>query len=219
MSANLLTQNRAGTGASAAAARPGMLGNLADAANLITLTGLALAFCACWSVLSGRPSQAMALAAMALVMDYADGWMARRAVRRDPAIGYFGAHLDCFADYVNKGVFPALFLLTATDLQPAFLPVAVIYLMAVAIRYSYEFVPDRAPIGLSPDYTIVFLCLIQLAAPQLGPVFIPALTAGLLIFAALAIAPFPSPRLTGRAAIGFCLFLLLLAAFLLTGGR
>ncbi len=222
MPANISTQHRTGTRASpalAAAARPGMLANLADAANLITLTGLALAFSACWSVLSGRPSQGMALAAMALVMDYADGWMARRAVRRDPAIGHFGAHLDCFADYINKGVFPALFLLTATDLQFAFLPVAVIYLMAVAIRYSYEFVPNRAHIGLSPDYTIVFLCLTQLAAPQLGPAFIPALMAGLLIFAALAIAPFPSPRLTGWAAFGFCLFLVFLAAFLLTGGR
>jgi len=194
-----------------------MLGNLADAANLITLSGLALSICACWLVLSGRPSQAMALAAIALVMDYGDGWMARRAVNRDPAIGHFGAHLDCFADYINKGVFPALFLLIASNLQIAFLPVAVIYLMAIAIRYSYEFVPNRANIGLSPDYMIVFLGLAQLAAPRLGAAFVPTLTFGLLVFAALAIAPLPSPKMKGQTAIGFCLFLLIMAVFLLIG--
>ena len=137
-------------------------------------------------------------------------------MRRNPAFEHFGAHLDCFADYVTKGIFPVLFLLTATALQVASLPVALIYLMAIAIRYSYEFVPDRAHIGLSPDYTIVFLCLMHLAAPRLGAAFIPILMASLLVFGALAVAPFPSPRMNGATAVGFCLFLLLPAAILLT---
>ncbi len=200
-------------------ARLGMLVHLVDMANLVTLGGLALAFFACWAVLSGQPSLAMALAASAVVIDNVDGWVARRAVGRNPAFEHFGRHLDCYADYISKGIFPVLYLLTATDFQVVSVPVALIYLMAIAVRYSYEFVPDRADIGLSPDYLIVFLCLLQLAAPRIGAAFIPTLMASLVGFAALAVAPFPSPKLTGWPVVGFCLFLLVLAAVLLTGNR
>ena len=192
-------------------ARPGMLAHLADAANLITLGGLAISFFACWMVLSGRPSLAMALAAVAIVIDNVDGWMARRTVGRNPALEHFGGHLDCYADFISKGIFPILYLLTATDLQVVSIPVALFYLMAIAVRYSYEFVPNRDHIGLSPDYLIAFLCLLQLAAPQIGSAFIPTLMATLVGFAALAVAPLPSPKLTGRAVVGFCLFLGVLA--------
>lgn len=198
-------------------ARLGMLAHLADAANLITLGGLAFSLLACWLVLLGRPSLAMALVALAVVIDNVDGWMARRAVGRNPALEHFGRHLECYADYLSKGIFPALYLLTATDLQVVSIPVALIYLMAVAVRYSYEFVPDRVQIGLSPDYMIAFLCLLQLAAPQLGSAFIPTLMASMVGFATLAVASFPSPKFKGWALVGFCLFLLVLAGLLLTG--
>ena len=98
-------------------ARLGMLSYLADPANLITLGGLALAFFACWAVLSGQPALALALAALAIVIDNVDGWVARRTVGRSAAMGHFGAHLDCYADYVTKGFFPILYLFTTTDLQ------------------------------------------------------------------------------------------------------
>ena len=101
-------------------------------------------------------------------------------------------------------------------MQVAFLPVALIYLVAITVRYSYEFVPDCPQIGLSPDYVIVFVCLLQLAKPQMGSAFIPILMASLVGFAVLAVARFPSPKLKGRALVGFCLFLLVLAAVLLT---
>lgn len=196
--------------------RLGMLNHLVDAANLITLFGLALAFLACWAVLTGQPAVALALAALAIVIDNVDGWMARRTLNRNPAFEHFGKHLDCYADFICKGVFPVLYLLTATDMQIASLPVALIYLAAIAVRYCYEFVPDRGHIGLSPDYVIAFLCLLQLAAPHMGSAFIPTLMASLVGFAALAVAPFPSPKLKGGAIVGFCIFLLVLAAVLLT---
>ena len=222
MSANMSRNSRVQAVASPLSqplARPGMLAYLVDAANLITLGGLVISFFACWAVLLGRPSLAMALAALAIVIDNVDGWMARRTVGRNPALERFGAHLDCYADYISKGIFPVLYLLTATDLQVVSIPVALIYLMAIAVRYSYEFVPDRDHIGLSPDYMIAFLCLLQLAAPQLGSAFIPILMASLVGFAALAVASFPSPKLKGRALVGFCLFLLVLAGVLLTGDQ
>ena len=197
-------------------ARPGMLAHLVDTANLITLGGLAISFFACWAVLLGRPSLALALAALAVVIDNVDGWMARRTVRRNPALERFGAHFDCYADFIGKGIFPVLYLLTATDLQVVSIPVALIYLVAIAVRYSYEFVPDRDHIGLSPDYMIAFLCLLQLAAPQFGSAFAPTLMASLAGFAALAVASFPSPKLKGQTLVGFCLFLLVLAGILLT---
>ena len=117
-----------------------------------------------------------------------------------------------------KAYSPSCIFITATDLQVVSIPLALTYLMAIAVRYSYEFVPDRDHIGLSPDYMIAFLCLLQLAAPQLGSAFIPTLMASLAGFAALAVASFPSPKLKGWALIGFCLFLLVLAAVLLIGG-
>ncbi|MEE8352587.1 MAG: CDP-alcohol phosphatidyltransferase family protein [Rhodospirillales bacterium] len=194
-----------------------MLAHLVDAANLITLGNLAISFFACWAVLLGRPSLAMALAALAVVIDNVDGWMARRTVGRNPALEHFGGHLDCYADYISKGIFPVLYLLTTTDLHVVSIPAALIYLMAIAVRYSYEFVPNRDHIGLSPDYMIAFLCLLHLIAPQLGSAFIPTLMASLVGFAALAVASFPSPMLKGRALICFCLFLLVLAGVLLSG--
>lgn len=197
--------------------RLGMLGHLVDAANLITLFGLALGFLACWSVLTGQPAVAMALAALAIVIDNVDGWMARRTLNRNPSFEHFGKHLDCYADFVCKGVFPVLYLLTVSDMQIASLPVALMYLAAIAVRYCYEFVPNRAHIGLSPDYVIAFLCLLQLAAPHMGSAFTPTLMASLAGFAGLAIAPFPSPKLKGGAIVGFCVFLLVLAAVLLIG--
>jgi hypothetical protein len=103
-------------------------------------------------------------------------------------------------------------------LQVVSIPLALTYLMAIAVRYSYEFVPDRAHIGLSPVYMIAFLCLLQLAALHLGSAFIPTLMASLVGFAALAVASFPLPKLKGWAIVGFCLFLLVLAAVLLIGG-
>ena len=201
---------------SPALARRGMLAYLIDAANLITLASLAFSFYACWSVLTGQPALAAALVAMAIVIDNVDGWVARRTVGRNPNFEHFGSHLDCYSDFISKGMFPVLYLLTATDMQVAFLPVALIYLVAITVRYSYEFIPDCPQIGLSPDYVIVFVCLLQLAKPQMGSAFIPILMASLVGFSVLAVARFPSPKLKGGALVGFCLFLLVLAAVLLT---
>ena len=201
---------------SPALARWGMLAYLIDGANLITLGSLAFSFYACWSILTGQPALAAALVAMAIVIDNVDGWVARRTVGRNPNFEHFGSHLDCYSDFISKGMFPVLYLLTATDMQVASLPVALIYLVAITVRYSYEFVPDCSQIGLSPDYVIVFVCLLQLAKPQMGSAFIPILMASLVGFAVLAVARFPSPKLKGGGLICFCLFLLVLAAVLLT---
>lgn len=217
---NLSHNNQLQTGRlsfSQPSAPAGMLGHLVDTPNLVTLFGLVLAFFACWAVLTGNPSLAVALAALAIVIDNVDGWMARRAVGRDPAFMHFGGHLDCYADFITKGIFPVLYLLSATDMQVTSMPVALFYLMAIAVRYSYEFVPGSPSVGLSPDYMIACLCLLQLAAPLLGTAFNPILMVGLVLFAILAVAPFASPKLTGRAVIGFCVSLLILAAILMTG--
>ena len=118
-----------------------------------------------------------------------------------------------------KAYSPSCIFITATDLQVVSILVALIYLMAIAFRYSYEFVPDRAHIGLSPDYMIAFLCLLQLAAPHMASAFIPTLMASLVGFAALAVAPFPSPKSKGWVVVAFCMFLLVLAAVLVVGDR
>ena len=99
MSAKMPRKSRARTVAlplSPPLARPGMLVYLVDAANLITLGGLAISLFACWAGLLGRPS--LARAGLAGVIDNADGWMARRTMGRNQAFEPCGAHLDCYAD-------------------------------------------------------------------------------------------------------------------------
>ena len=67
---------------------------------------------------------------------------------RSPALEHFGRHLECYADYVAKGIFPVLYLLIATDFQVLSVPVALIYLMAISVRYSATSSCLTAPISV-----------------------------------------------------------------------
>ena len=107
----------------------------------------------------------------------------------------FGGHLDCFADYITKGVFPTLFLLAVGGYSGPLIAVAILYLSAIAIRYSYEFIPDAQVYGLSPDYLIVLFALLYLARDVFGAALAPVIAVAMLVEAGLAVAPIRVPKL------------------------
>ncbi|MBW2232752.1 MAG: CDP-alcohol phosphatidyltransferase family protein [Deltaproteobacteria bacterium] len=210
-----VTSIRNGGGAIAGPAQ--MVGFVFDWANAATLAGLLTSCAALVFAIRGSFHPALALALIAIIIDNVDGILARRDRARSKAMHTFGAHLDCYADFVSKGIFPSLLLLMSTDLAPAYLPVAALHICAIAVRYSYEFVPDFPPAGLSPDYSIVVFATFWLGCTALGVFSAPLLALLMLIMAALNVSPLRVPKLVGPWLISFLgLIFSLIAALLWT---
>ena len=192
-----------------------MLANLPDLPNLVTLAGLCVGFVAVALTVRRQFTGAMSLALVAIIIDQADGALARRDANRSEAKRAFGAHLDCYADFVSKGVFPAMFLLIMVDFAGIYWTVALLHLIAIAVRYSHEFVPNARPYGLSPDYSIVVFAIGYLVAPTLGGGYLPALAAAMLLLAALSVSKMEVPKLRGPALGAFVGLLVALTVLLL----
>ena len=165
-----------------------MLGFVFDWANAATLIGLLTAGAACVFTIRGGFHQGLALALGAIFIDSVDGVLARRERVRSRAMCIFGAHLDCYADFVSKGVFPSLLLLMSTEFEPVYLPVAALHICAIAVRYSYEFVPGVRPAGLSPGYSIVLFAVFWLGCAALSVFSAPLLAVLMLLMAAASMA-------------------------------
>lgn len=170
---------------------------LVDAPNLATLSGLAAGFGALGLAVQERFGPALCLALLAILIDQLDGRLARNRPERSPAVRAFGAHLDCYVDFVSKGVFPALMLVILGDFAWWNWLVGGLHLAAIAVRYSYEFVPSAPRRGLSPDYSILVFGLLYLASPGWGDHYPRALAAAMVGLAALNLAPFSVPKLKG----------------------
>jgi CDP-diacylglycerol--serine O-phosphatidyltransferase len=186
-----------------------------DLPNAVTLIGLAVGLAAVVSTIRGRPGPGLFLAMIAVLIDHLDGYLARRQPLRSDSLRNFGAHLDCYADLVSKGIFPALLLLTACDFQLSYWPIAVFGLIAVAIRYSYEFIPNATPRGLSPDYGLPIFALCHLGRTHFPDAYPLTLGAALLVMAGLNLAPIRVPMLRGGPRAIFLAILLILMAALL----
>ncbi len=174
-----------------------------DLPNLITLSGLAISFVALTCTIRGQLALGLALVVLSIVIDHIDGALARRDPNRSPQMQSFGGHLDCFADYISKGVFPALFLLSVGGYSSPLVAVAILYLAAIAIRYSYEFVPGGQVLGLSPDYLIALLALVYLARDTFGAALAPVIAVAMLSEAGLGIAPIRVPKLQRAGQLAF----------------
>ena len=112
--------------------------------------------------------------------------------------------MDCYADFVSKGVFPALMLLLVGDFGLGFWIVSSVHLASIATRYSYEFVPAAPRRGLSPDYSILAFGFLYLGASALGDLY-PAVLAGtMLVLCALNLGRFSAPKLKGLGLLGSC---------------
>ncbi len=143
--------------------------------------------------------------------------LARRDGARSEAMRTFGAHLDCYADFVSKGVFPSLLLVMSTGVEVVYLPVAALHICTIAVCYSYEFVPDLPDVGVSPDYSIVLFAVFWLGCTALNVFSAPLLAVLMLVMAGLNVSPLRVPKLVGPWRIGFfCLIFGLMAALLWT---
>ncbi|MDO9173189.1 MAG: CDP-alcohol phosphatidyltransferase family protein, partial [Actinomycetota bacterium] len=114
-----------------------MLAFAADAPNLVSLAGLGSALLGVYFALLGVLPAAMIGLIWAVVLDWADGIVARRMPNRTAEQRSFGAQLDSLIDVVSFGVAPAVVLLALGSFGATFVPGAFVILATSVIRLSY----------------------------------------------------------------------------------
>ncbi|MDA1186177.1 MAG: CDP-alcohol phosphatidyltransferase family protein [Acidobacteria bacterium] len=180
------------------------LGHFVDAANLLTLSGLASSIAAITFALNAEYAAAGISLVLAIGFDNIDGPVAKRTHGRTDDDRAFGANLDTVADMVTAGVALGVVLLSYGGFGVAYYPGALVLGVAVAMRLSYFSVHglDEA----SPTYTGLpaDLAVLAFAATMLldGPMPLGAFRALLygvaVVLAALMVSPLRVRKLTGR---------------------
>ena len=204
-------------GSAGQAPRP-ILSHLVDAANLLTLCGLASSVVAMLLALRAEYAGAAIALVAAFVFDVVDGPVAARAKDRDTDQSAFGANLDSLADMVSAGVAIGVVVLSYGHFRVAYLPVAVVIAAAAALRLSYFNVhgldsDSGTYTGLPTDLAILgFVALMLLDGPLDPSGFRIVLSVGTVMLAGLMVSPLPIPKLAGRSYIAVIVVGLALAA-------
>jgi CDP-diacylglycerol--serine O-phosphatidyltransferase len=199
------------------APRP-ILSHVADAANLLTLCGLAASVLAMLLAVRAEYAGAAIALVAAFVFDVVDGPVAARAKNRGPDQSAFGANLDSLADMVSAGVALGVVILAYGEFRVAYVPVAIVMAAAAALRLSYFNVhgldEDAGTYtGLPTDLAIIgFVALMLLDGPLDLAAFRVALSAGAVLLAGLMVSSLPIPKLTGRSYVAVIFVGLALAA-------
>ncbi len=194
------------------------MSHLADAANLLTLTGLAASILAITLAVRGSHAGAAISLVGAVVLDIVDGPVAKRTPGRTGEQGAFGANLDSLADMVSAGAALGVVILSYGHFRVVYVPVAVLLAAATALRLSYFNVHglDDASgtyTGLPTDLAIIsFVALMLLDGPLGLTAFRVALSAGGVVLALLMVSPLPVPKLTGRRCVALIILAFALAA-------
>ena len=123
-----------------------ILSYLKDLPNICSLAGLFCTLIAIYCLILGTYNLAMIGMIWAVAFDWADGLIARKMKGRTGSDSQFGGQLDLLIDVVSYGVTPAILILSYTNFNPLFLPVAFIMLVFGTIRLSYF-----STFGLSND--------------------------------------------------------------------
>lgn len=184
---------------------PHMLWFLWDAANLMTMAGLACAGTSIFFSGAGNRPAAIIFMVWACGFDWFDGRVARMTGKRSVDTGRFGAQLDSLADIVSGAVCPAALLYGASGFQLWALPGALVLLVAGATRLAYFDVfgtaADGSYVGLTIEKNIIAVALAGLAEPLLSPAaFVTLLYATVLLVAGLNVSTLRTPKITGRGA-------------------
>ena len=171
--------------------------------NLCSLAGLLAASLGIWFAARATYPAAVVALLWALVFDWSDGRLARRAPERSAEQRAFGLQLDSLVDIVTFCVAPAVLLLRLGELGVWFVPGAFVVLAAGALRLSYfnvfGAIDDHTSRGLSLDNNVLVLGFLFVFEPLLGRAhFALVLYAALLALAALNVAPIATPKLGGR---------------------
>lgn len=166
--------------------RPTILSFVADAANIVTLLGLVCGAASLVLSATGRYPAAVVALVWACAFDWYDGLVARRQRSRTDALRAFGGQLDSLVDIVCASVGPAFLLACVSGFAPWALAVALLLVIAGALRLAYFNIygtADGAYIGLSVDKNILAVaCVALLDGPLPRPTFVIVLgaTVGLL---------------------------------------
>ena len=181
------------------------MAHLIDAANLLTLCGLASSVLAIFLAVRAEYAGAAIALVAAFVFDVVDGPVAARAKGRDRDQSAFGANLDSLADMVSAGVALGVVIMSYGHFRVAYLPVAIVIAAATALRLSYFNVhgldPDSGTYtGLPTDLAIIgFVALMLLDGPLDPSAFRVVLSVGGVVLAGLMVSSLPIPKLTGRS--------------------
>ncbi len=194
-----------------------MLSFAGDRPNIASLAGLLCATAGVYFAIRGTYPAAMIALLWAVVLDWADGRIARQMPGRTVEQAAFGAQLDSLIDVVSFSVTPAVLLLSLGRFSPWFVPGAFVVLAAGVIRLSYfnvfGLLDGSTYRGLALDNNVLLLGVMFLLEPALGQsAFSVALYAALMVLAALNVAPIATPKLGGR-----WFYAVVLYAMVLTG--
>jgi len=189
-----------------------------DVPNLCSLAGLASAVLGIYFAVLGVFPAAMIGVIWSVVLDWLDGRIARGMNGRTAEQREFGAQLDSLIDVVSFGVAPAILLLSVGGFSPWFLPGAMAYLAAAAVRLSYFNVFGLADgslyRGLALDNNAIIIVAVFSLQPMLdAPAFAIVVHATLMLLACLNIAPIRTPKLTGRWYYAIVVYAILASAF------
>jgi CDP-diacylglycerol--serine O-phosphatidyltransferase len=187
-----------------------VLRNLVDPANAITVVGLTCATTGIYALLLGRFELALAIVLWALLADHLDGIVAGRTRNRDPDKGKIGKQLDSFTDLVSDAIFPAILVIQLNQISRIGLVIAVILLIAGALRLSYfnSFgLSGGRFVGVPLSYDIPMLALLFVARPVFPTDSFPLVVdAVMLVLAVLHVSTLRVPRTTGSVLAGIVIF-------------
>ena len=178
-----------------------MIRQLADPANAITVSGLALSVIAITAVLAGQPELGVSVVLWALLADHLDGVVASRTKGRSAQTQQVGKALDSLADLVSAGIFPAITLLTIGSQSALSVAAATILIILSALRLSYFSAVGLSGgrfIGVPTTYVVPVTAILFLIAPWLPVEMFSSLFAtALIVVAALHVLPIRVPRTAG----------------------
>jgi len=199
-------------------ARPAsMLSFARDRPNIASLAGLLCATLGVYfAVLAIYPAAMIALL-WAVVLDWADGRIARQMSGRTDEQARFGAQLDSLIDVVSFSAAPAVLLLSLGRFDAWFLPGAFVVLATGVIRLSYfnvfGLVNGSTYRGLALDNNVLLISIMFVFEHAMGrSSFSVALYVALMVLAAFNVAPITTPKLGGR-----WFYVVVLYAILFTG--
>jgi phosphatidylserine synthase len=191
--------------------------HVADAANLLTLAGIAASVLAITLAVRGEYAGAAISLVGAFVFDVIDGPVAKRTSGRTAEQGAFGANLDSLADMVSAGITLGVVVLSYGHFRFIYVPVAVALAAAAALRLSYFNVhgldeSSGTYTGLPTDLALISFVALMLLDEMLGVgPFRVVLSIGAVALAGLMVSPLRIPKFTGRAYFALLAVALLLA--------
>lgn len=200
------------------AQQPTVLSHVGDAANLITLAGLAASIVAITLALRGEYSWSAISLVGAFIADVVDGPVAKRTSGRTAEQGAFGANLDSLADMISAGAALGIVVVAYGHFHVGYVVVAVVLAAAAALRLSYFNVhgldaESDSYQGLPTDQVVLSFVAVMLLDGPLGPTaFRIVLGCAGLALAALMVSPLRVPKLTGYLSFASVVVALALAA-------